>query len=237
MTFNGDPKPQKEQEPGLNTIDRGKTVDLVTARDIVHIKTCCSPEFIAGLEFDEGLGNFPQYRAIIRHEESFQRIAEAKDGNVVLAYTDEGKIVGYAVFGYPGPGERWSRGGELLYEMGAIEVSRVWRGYGIAGRMMNAALDDDFLEDKIIIVTCYSWHWDLAGTGLSKQQYREKLIRLFSRIGFRHTYTTEPNIMMDLANALLVRVGSRVSWEEQDNFLALLFMSDGSPRGTRTPLF
>ncbi len=222
----------------LNTIARSsKTVDFATGRGVVHLKTYCCPDFIMGLEFDEGIGNFAQYRAIIRHTDNFKRIAEAKDGNVVLAYTSEGKIIGYMVFGYPGTLERWSRSDYLVYEMGAMEVSRSWRRCGLAKSMVQLAVDDNFLEDKITIVTFYSWHWDLAETGLNKQQYREKLIGLFSRHRFRHTYTTEPNIMMDLANALAVRIGSRVSLEDQERFLTLLFMSEGLPQETRKPLF
>lgn len=46
---------------------------------------------------------------------------------------------------------------------------------------------------------------------------------LFARHGFRHAYTNEPNIMLDLANMLMVKMGSRVSEADKERFLDLCF--------------
>jgi hypothetical protein len=52
------------------------------------------------------------------------------------------------------------------------------------------------------------------------------LIDIFEPYGFRHFYTTEPNVNLDIANMLMARIGSRVSVEDQEMFLDLLFAGD-----------
>ena len=49
------------------------------------------------------------------------------------------------------------------------------------------------------------------------------LMHIFEPFGFRHFYTTEPNVMMDTANILMARIGARVSDEDWERFLDLLF--------------
>ena len=204
--------------------EESRTVDADTAKGAVHIRTHCTPDFVDSLELDEGLGIFPHYRSIIRDKESIKRIAGLSGANLVLAYDDEGKIIGYIAFSYPSPLERWGESGDaLLYELGSIEVSRNWRRLGIARKMAEIAVDDDQLEDRIVFLTGFSWHWDLEGSGLSRAGYRRMLMHIFEPLGFRHFYTTEPNINLDSANMLMGRTGSRVSLEDRESFLDLLF--------------
>ena len=201
-----------------------RTADLTTPKGLVHIRTRCSPDFADSLELDEGLGVFPQYRSIIRDKDTLKEIAALEDANMVIAYNEDGKIVGYVAFSYPSPLERWCKNGHgLLYELGSIEVSRGWRRLGLAKKMLEIALEDDEWEDKILFITGFSWHWDMQGTGLPKSNYRNMLMHIFQPFGFRHFYTTEPNIIMDSANMLMARIGARVSDEARERFLDLVF--------------
>ncbi|MDY6908191.1 MAG: GNAT family N-acetyltransferase [Chloroflexota bacterium] len=209
--------------------ERGRTAALSTERGTIRLKTHCPPQLIEGMELDAGIGVFPHYRSIVWDRERLARIAALEGANVVLAYTDEGKIVGYIAFSYPGPNERWHRDGAgTIYELGSIEVSRDWRRMGIATRMVELAMADDSLEDRIVLLTGYSWHWDLQMAGLKKPGYRTMLMNLFRPYGFRQYYTTEANINLDPYNVLLARIGSRVSEDERERFLDLLFTSDGA---------
>lgn len=186
--------------------------------------TRCSPDFVDSLELDEGLGVFPQYRSILRDKEALKEIAALDDGNLIIAYNEDKKIVGYIAFSNPSPLERWGQDGSgLLYELGSIEVSRGWRRHGLAKKMVELALEDDTLEDKILFLTGFCWHWDMQETRLTKPGYRKMLMHIFEPFGFRHFYTTEPNVMMDTANMLMARIGSRVSEKDREGFLDLLF--------------
>ena len=52
------------------------------------------------------------------------------------------------------------------------------------------------------------------------------LMHIFQPFGFQHFYTTEPNINLDSANMLMARIGSRVSAENHERFLDVLFAGD-----------
>jgi hypothetical protein len=65
--------------------------------------------------------------------------------------------------------------------------------------------------------------WDLAGTGLTKGEYRDRIVALFKAQGFELYTTNEPNIRLDRANALMIRAGRRVSPERFARFAQLLF--------------
>ena len=203
-----------------------KTIEFITNRGMVHIRSYCPPDFLGSLEFDEGIGVFPGYRSMIRDIQGLVEVARDRNSNVVIAYAG-GRIVGYIAFSNPSPLGRWGRGGGgVLYELGAIEVSRGWRLFDIASEMARLALDNDFLEDKIVFYTGFSWHWDLEWSGLSKLQYRKMVVKLFQPHGFKLYYTTEPNINLDFANIFMARIGSRVSEEERERFMEMLLGED-----------
>jgi acetoin utilization protein AcuA len=161
---------------------------------------------------------------MVRSNRVLGNMATLEGSNVVIAFTDVGKIVGYTVFGYPSRLERWGTlEDKLLYELGSVEVSRNWRSMGIAKKMIELGMEEEWLESKILFLTGFAWHWDLDNTNMSRMQYREYLMRLYGRFGFRHVHTNEPNIRMDLANFLMARVGSNVSDEDYDRFIGLCF--------------
>ncbi len=55
-----------------------------------------------------------------------------------------------------------------------------------------------------------AWHWDTEGWDCLRLTTSRLITRLFTLYGFKEYPTTEPNICMDLANILLVRIGRRV---------------------------
>ena len=203
---------------------QGRTVVFSTPQGEVRVSTWCRSDFIETLEMEEGIGVFAHYRSMVRNRDMLIRMSGLPDSNITLAHTPESKIVGYIIYGYPSRLERWGRWQDgLVYELGSIEVSRNWREVGVASKMLEVSTNDDWLEDKVLILTGYCWHWDLEAAHLSKLDYRRKLMMLFARFGFRQHYTNEPNIMLDLANMLMVKTGSRVSPADRERFLDLCF--------------
>ncbi len=198
-------------------------VVLETPKGILTLRSLCPPGFFAGLRLDEGLGSFAHYSSMIQRLEVFERIASSEDGNVILAVMEGIRVVGYAACYYPDPQERWSALGRLMYEMGAIEVSRGFRHLRIARHLARVAVDGDFLDDKIAFMNGFSWHWDLDGTGLTLAQYRRMMHNLLRPYGFSEYPTNEPNIAIREENIFLARVGARVSPRDQKRFRNLLF--------------
>ena len=194
-----------------------------TPRGMLSIRGKCPPGFFAGLRFDSGMGSFSHYSSIIQKLETFQNVAIDKDGRVALALVDDEVIVGYVACWYPEPGERWRKLGELMYEMGAIEVSRNFRQLGIARQMIAMVLSEDFFEDKIAYVSSFSWHWDLAGAGLTIERYRIMMAKLMGGHGFLEHYTNEPNVAIKKENIFMARIGSRVLPRDKKRFHNLRF--------------
>jgi acetoin utilization protein AcuA len=158
-----------------------------------------------------------------RLAEGFPRFAKTLDGRLVLARSPDGLIVGYALIAKPDPRERWGDpDAPEIWELGMIEVARGWRRRGISRRLLRACFADGRFDDRIVLATAYSWHWDLEATKLAKYEYRQVLVKLFGFEGFKPLETNEPNIQEDPANQLLVRIGPLVSPEVRGQFLTLL---------------
>jgi len=196
---------------------------LHTSKGPVWICAPCPAGCFKELKLEKGLGNFAHYRSIIQKLEVFGKVASGKDGRVALALIDGSTVIGYVTCGYPDQGERWSKLGELMYELAAVEVSRNFRHMNIAETMVQSLLADDFYEDKITYMNGFSWHWDLDGTGLTMSQYRQIMMRLVKGFGLQEYYTNEPNIAMREENLFMARIGSRVSEEDQKRFRNLRF--------------
>lgn len=212
-----------DSETGCDWHADGGTTVRSTPRGDVTIRTKCPPGSFYNLKMEEGLGHFAHYSSIIKTVEAFEDISKRNQSIVTLAVAEPDQIVGYCVSWYPAPDERWSALGDLMYEMAAIEVSRNYRGANLAGVMLGSTLEFDFFEDKIAYMVGFSWHWDLEGSGLNPPQYRQKMMRLYSHFGFREVYTNEPNIALRVENIMMIRVGSRVSPEDQLRFRHLRF--------------
>lgn len=199
-------------------------IQFETSKGPVHINVNCPWEIIDSMEFEEGIGVFPHYRSIMWDKKHIHRLLHIYSGRIVIASSLNKEIIGYIAFSHPIPEEGWPETlVPLLYELGSIEVSRNWRHMGIAKGMLKAAMDDDAMNDYIVMLSGYSWHWDLDGTNLSKNEYRKMLMGMFASVGFRHYYTNEPNVLMDAANMLMARIGGRVTKEDRDTFIETLF--------------
>jgi acetoin utilization protein AcuA len=94
-----------------------------------------------------------------------------------------------------------------------MEVSVHWRRLGIARHLLALALDFDAVEEMVLVSLGLSWHWDLEGSGLSPFRYRSLLAHILEPYHFFECLTDEPNVRLDPANILLVRIGKDVEPE------------------------
>lgn len=206
-----------------SAISRSKTVIQNTSQGTVVIYHRVLPGHFSRLRLDSGLGNFAHYSSIIQKLEVFEKVASKEGGRVSLALLDDEMVVGYLACWYPEPPDRWSALGKLMYELGAIEVSRNFRKMRIAHTMVDILLSHSCFEEKIAYMNGFSWHWDLDGNGLSKFEYRKMMLKFLSHWGFREFHTNEPNIALRQENIFMARVGSNVSEEERRRFRNLRF--------------
>lgn len=212
-----------EGDSAFEATSATRSVVYETPHGLLTIRAGWPPDSFDGLRLDSGLGRFPHYSSIIQKPESFKDVAERRGARITLAIAEPNAVAGYLTCWYPAEGERWAGLGDLMYEMGAIEVSRNYRGLHIARRMLELTLEDDFFEDRIAFLQGLSWHWDLEGNRLTAAQYRQILMKLCSPFNFREVYTNEPNVALRVENIMMIRVGSRVSPEDHKRFRYLRF--------------
>jgi acetoin utilization deacetylase AcuC-like enzyme len=196
---------------GTETPSRSKT--LSTRNGPILLRDFCPPSIVERLRVESGLHAFA--RLPEREHQLLLSIAKSPDCELTLAHTPAGEIVGQVTIA---PLDTSWEGLENAYEV-AIEVSSHWRGVGIARSLLAFALELDALEDMMLFALGLSWHWDMEGLSISLYHYRQLIINLFASQGFSVYDTTEPDVMMEPANVLLVRLGNRVSANEKERFL------------------
>jgi len=194
-----------------------------TARGPLLLQGCCSPALVEVLQVDEGLRAFA--RLPEREHQLLLDLARKPANRLTLAYTPAGKIVGQATLA---PLDGWWQDIGNAYEV-AVEVSPTFRNLGVAHQLLSLALDFETVEKYLIVGLGFSWHWDYAGLGLSRFQYRELIARLFVAHGFAEYLTSEPNIRMDPANILVARLGSCMGQESMNQFFEWLLQSETLP--------
>ncbi len=172
-----------------------------TAAGPLILQSFCSPALVASLKAERGLHAFAHFPE--REHQLLLGIAERPDSALTLAYTPDGEIVGQVTLA---PADRWWQGVANTYEI-AIEVSAHWRRLGIARQLLSLALGFDAVEEMILVALGLSWHWDFKGAGLSPFGYRFLLRHIFEPFGFYECMMDEPNVRMDPANLLLIRLG------------------------------
>lgn len=197
---------------GDESAARSKSIE--TANGPLLLRDFCPPSLIERLVADSGLHAFA--RVSEREHELLLNIARNPDCVLTVAHTPSGAIVGQVTLAF---GDEWWEGVDNAYEV-SIEVSSQWRGIGLARTLLAYALERDMIEDMILFAMGLSWHWDYEGLHLTPYRYRQLISHLFASQGFTEQATTEPDIRMDPANILLVRVGSRV-----DEYTAQLFFN------------
>ena len=190
----------------------------------IQIRSFCTPSEIQFYRFDDQFGIHAQYKSIYTKRETLEKHAGKTDANVVLALTESQQIVGFGVFSHPDADDRWTElGPGMMMEVKAVEVSRSLRSCKIAGDLVHLMLAHPKIEQMIAYMVGYSWTWDLDGSGLNAQQYRNLLIRLFSPHGFIELQTNEPNICLKPENLFMGRIGSGVSDQVRQDFKWLRF--------------
>ncbi|WP_280769939.1 GNAT family N-acetyltransferase [Salipaludibacillus daqingensis] len=171
-------------------------------------------------EFDEGLVAF---RPPDQQRKALLKVADLDESRIIIV-KEANKIVGYAIYLYPDPLERWSEVNlDNLLELGAIEVSANYRGYQLAKTLLKVSMMDDAMEDYIIITTEYYWHWDLRGTGLSIWEYRDIMEKVMKTGGLEWYATDDPEICSHPANCLMARIGKRVGPDAVHEFNRIRF--------------
>ncbi len=93
-----------------------------------------------------------------------------------------------------------------MMEVAVVEVTRAWAKQASSGKLLELVTDHPLKEDKIFYMVGYSWTWDPEESGGSVMEYRNMMIRLFSRVGFKIFQTNEPNIMMRPENLFMAKI-------------------------------
>lgn len=171
------------------------------------LRSFSSPSLVASLTVERGLHAFAHIPE--REHQLLLGIAERPDCALTLAYTPVGEIVGQVTLA---PADAWWQGLANTYEI-TVEVSNRWRRLGVASRLLSLALEPDAIEEMILVALGLSWHWDIRGTRLSAFDYRSMLRQVFEPYDFFEYQLDEPNISMDPANILLIRIGKHVKQE------------------------
>jgi acetoin utilization deacetylase AcuC-like enzyme len=187
----------------------------------------CPASLLRRLEVDPGIHAF--VRAPEEEREVLARIAEEPAGEVVVAHTPDGLLVGYVAVLEPEPGTRFASLPGLL-EVGAVEVATGWRRGGVAGALLRFAVEPDPFEDLILIASGLAWHWDLDHSGLPAVAYRRVLRRVFEVAGFEALRTDEPEIAYHPTNLFVARIGSRVPPARRALFTSRLVRQAGDVR-------
>lgn len=169
-----------------------------------RIEVDASPELLAALTPHPDLDRFRQPEQQL---EALVAIAADPNGTVTALVRDT-TLVGYAVFHPPTEIESWGfdRTGEIV-ELGAIEVAPGERGQRWAERLLAASFEGGRFDRTVVFATLYSWHYDLARSGLGDLAYRRMLERLYGSAGLELFATTDEEVRSSPANALMARVG------------------------------
>jgi GNAT superfamily N-acetyltransferase len=192
-----------------------------TAAGSLILHSFCPPSLVTSLKADRGLHAFTYVPE--REHQLLLGIAERPDCALTLAYTPIGEIVGQVTLA---PADAWWQGVANTYEL-AMEVSSPWRRLGIARQLLSLTLEHHAVEEMILVAVGLSWHWDLKGSGLSPFRYRSLLAHILEPYHFFECLTDEPNVGLDPANILLVRIGKRVV--DGDHILSIKYGSHAFP--------
>lgn len=198
---------------------------LKTKKGEIVVTNYYRPEELERLRVDDGISMFSRHNPE-RQKKALLNVANSVGGNVIVGVKGD-LLVSYIGIHHPSERERWGKQAHLwLYELGAIEVSKNYRRIGLAEQMLDIAFADPFYDDKIVLTTGFTWHWDLEGTGMTKLEYKALGVELFGRYGFMEMTTDEPNVTMDSANLFLVRLGKDSSFSQYQKFASLLFANE-----------
>ncbi len=194
---------------------------LHTSLGTVKFYGPCTKEELENFNMDSGLNNFRQAK---KQYEALKYIAGEMNGLVFIASHRE-TIISYLVFlkpEYP----RWAKAAENelpeLLELGAIEVSMMWRDEGLGKGILKYAINNYDFEKHIIISIEAVCNWKNIGPDVSLWEYREMVRKVLGHIGLEPRETDEPEVLEHPANMLTARIGEKVSQESVEKFEKLL---------------
>ena len=184
------------------------------------------PSYLASLTPHPQLDRFRDPQGQL---EALVSIAADPQGTVT-ALVRGADLVGYVVFHPPTEIESWGfdRTGQIL-ELGAIEVAPSERGQRWAERLLQASFDGGRFDHTVVFATLYSWHYDLARSGLGDLAYRRMLERLYGSAGLELFGTTDEEVRSSPANALMARIGAETPAEVVAEFHRLRGLLPGTP--------
>ena len=201
-------------------------VEYPTKKGTIEIFKNNNKAFLESLPMEEGMGGLTKYsNESLENEKKIilDIISDNDPRNDVVVSVYDGKIIGYITMVKSNFNERWAKlSDNSVVELGFIEVSRNWRNMGIATKMVEVTFQDGRYDDNITYSTEYSWHWDMEYNKLNKGEYRDILLKIFKRAGFEEYDTDDPDITVDWANMLTVRIGGDVDIERNQKFILSL---------------
>lgn len=187
-------------------------------KGVVYIEGPVKGEYLDSLEFDDNLNNF---RIASKQKKCLCEIADSADGMLYIARFYN-TVEGYVTFHNPDSYTRWAKH-PLVLELGAIEISPLWRKYRLGRNMLCSAFSNPLMKSRIVVTMEYCWHWDVEGSGLNLWDYQKMLTRLFGTVGLQKVSTNDPEIMEHPANVLMARIGEDVPREYIEMFDAIRF--------------
>lgn len=180
-------------------------------------------ELLRSLTISEGLGTFWQFNRA-RTKRILMQSVQSTGSEVLLAYVGANLLVGYLVVSRASRYGRWGAS-PFVYEL-TLEVNRSWRKLGIATRLLHTAVSDSHWEDKVLLARGYSWTWDLEGTGLTAEKYRDVWQRMLMRPGFVEYPTDDPSFLGDPYGLLMAWIGPQVDEEARQRFRSNLVQAE-----------
>ena len=118
-----------------------REIEWPTPAGKLRIRCGCTSVEMQGYTFDPQFGTYAQFRSLYTKRETLEKIADHEGANVVLALSEVDQIVGFGVFDYPEPNERWVHlGPKQMMEVKAIEVCRDWRAARVANGILGMLL-------------------------------------------------------------------------------------------------
>jgi len=200
--------------------------DHKTPKGVISIYKNNTRDWVEGLSMDDGMGGLTKHSsdALSNEKKIMLDILSDKDPrNDVIVAVHEGRIVGYITMVKSDFNEQWAKlKDDSVVELGFIEVSRNYRNMGVATKMLEVTFHDGRYENNIAYSTEYSWHWDMEYNKLNKSEYHDMLLRIFQRAGFQQYDTDDPDITLDWANMLTVRIGGDVDIGRNQKFILSL---------------
>ncbi len=197
---------------------------------MIHYQTQPSADALRRLGIAEKLGQDFAYRTDAVRS-TLIGMTEMAGAELTVAVADD-RVLGFLLLSDPHPQSRWSHAHlKGLFEVAALEVARPWRGRGIGTGLLKTALATGW-EERILVATLDSEEWDIVGMGLSKNAYRQMLLRLFRKVGFaEYPRYLDSGLSDDPSSLFLVRVGTHVDRGQLRRFQALF-----EPSGPRSLL-